>query len=325
MKRNTGTEGKPITPDRESIQSQSTGITRRRAVKLAAVSLAIAGAGSMNTSFANDLSSEYDLGKEDGKGAQGKEEENNPIKKVQYEEMLPDELEIVLREYPVAYVPFGSLEWHGKHLPYGNDALKAHGILVRTAQKYGGAVVPPTYWGHMGHWQIGNHPGLSYDLTDRLFIEIFEGLVVAGFRVIIGVTGHDVKPQVDSLQKAVNSISDYLISPLGRTVGFAMMEGSLNLDDPDVGMDHAAKWETSILMALRPELVDIKRLAGVDKDEIESGRGMDINGCGISGKDPRIYASKEVGEKAIEKIVDKIGQKANELLVNINWQNNDVK
>ena len=38
---------------------------------------------------------------------------------VQYEEMLPDEFRAALAAFPVAYVPFGSLEWHGRHLPYG--------------------------------------------------------------------------------------------------------------------------------------------------------------------------------------------------------------
>ena len=242
------------------------------------------------------------------------------MKKVQYEEMFPEELEVVLKEFPVAYVPFGSLEWHGKHMPYGVDSIKVHGILKYTAQKYGGVVLPPTFWGHMGQWKTGNHPGLSPDLTDRLFIEIFTGLVRVGFRVIIGVTGHDVKPQVNSLQKAVEAISSYLVSPAGRTAGFAMMEGSLNPDDSDVGMDHAAKWETSIMMALRPELVDMKRIENVERSVIESGMGMNNEGCGIVGLDPRIYASVEVGEKAIEKIAIKIGQKAQELLENVDWR-----
>ena len=36
-------------------------------------------------------------------------------RKVKYEEMLPHEMEAAVAEFPVAYVPFGSLEWHGKH------------------------------------------------------------------------------------------------------------------------------------------------------------------------------------------------------------------
>jgi len=308
----------------KSFQSPTTGMTRRAVFKLAAVGLVGAGSGAMQTNLGNTGSIEADPMLNEEKLKCEKEQLSITGNKVRYEEMFPEELEIVLKEFPVAYVPVGSLEWHGRHLPYGNDALKAHGILIHTAQKYGGVVVPPTYWGHMGHWQIGNHPGLSADLVDRLFIEIFTGLVRVGFRVVIGVTGHDVKPQVDSLQKAVDAISTYLISPAGRTIGFAMMEGSLNLNDPDVGMDHAAKWETSLLMALKPKLVEMKRIENVDQNEIESGKGMNAAGCGISGKDPRLHASKEVGEKALEKIADKIGQKAKELLSSINWKNPEV-
>lgn len=298
------------------------GMTRRTAVRLATVGLAGAASGALNADLVNatHLGTNFEIIK--GKLNEENREPVNTLKKVQYEKMFPEELEIALKEFPVAYVPVGSLEWHGKHLPYGVDCLKVHGILVRTAHKYGGVVVPPTYWGHMGRWKTGNHPGLSIDLVDRMFIEIFTGLVSVGFRVVIGVTGHDVKPQVDSLQKAVEAISSFIISPSGRTTGFAMMEGSLNPEDSDVGMDHAAKWETSIMMALKPELVDMKRIEN-EECKIESGiiKGeMSMEGCGISGYDPRIHASKEVGEKAIEKITVKIGGKAQDLLSSINWK-----
>jgi creatinine amidohydrolase len=325
MKRNSGTEEGFIRKDEESVKPSSAGMSRRKAVRLAVTGIVGAGSGVMSASPGNNTLFESEPIKVDGKIKIEREEGNVSMRKVRYEEMLPADLEIALKEFPVAYVPMGSIEWHGRHLPYGNDALKAHGILIRTAQEYGGVVVPPTYWGHMGYWQMGNHPGLSPDLADRLFIEIFTGLVRAGFKVVIGVTGHDVKPQQESLQKAVDAISAYLISPEGPTIGFAMMEGSLNPDDPDVGMDHAAKWETSILMALRPELVDMKRIEGIDQAEIESGRGMNMKGCGISGKDPRIHASKEAGEKAIGKIAGSIGQKAQELLVKINWKSPELK
>jgi len=44
------------------------------------------------------------------------------MKKVQYEEMLPHELEEAIGEFPVAYVPVGSLEWHGRHLALGAES-----------------------------------------------------------------------------------------------------------------------------------------------------------------------------------------------------------
>lgn len=228
------------------------------------------------------------------------------MRKVRYEEMLPHEFEEALRQFPVAYVPVGSLEWHGRHLALGNDTLKSNGILLRTAEKYGGIVVPPTFWGHMGHWKLGCHPGLPPEIVDGLFTAVFQGLVTVGFKVVIGVTGHDVKEQVDSLQKAVTSISAD-----GTAAGFAMMEGLL-YDLPGDKMDHAAHWETSILMYLRPDLVDMDRI----KNEVlttEDG----AKEAGIWGRDPRTDASRELGEKIVGRIADNIGKKAQELLAGL--------
>lgn len=228
------------------------------------------------------------------------------VTKVKYEEMLPDEFAEALRQFPVAYLPVGSLEWHGRHLPLGNDTLKSYGILLRTAERYGGVVVPPTCWGHMQYWKSGCHPGLPPDIVDGLYTAIFKGLVKVGFKVIIGVTGHDVKEQVASLQRAVDAISVD-----GTATGFAMMEGSL-YDIPGDEMDHAGHWETSILMHLRPELVDMDRI----KHEVLSQKEW-MKGAGIIGRDPRTDASPELGEKIVNRIAENIGKKAQELLAGL--------
>ena len=226
--------------------------------------------------------------------------------KVKYEEMLPHEFNAALKRFPVAYVSVGSLEWHGRHLALGNDTLKAYGILLRAAGKYGGVVVPPTYWGHMGHWKPGCHPGLPPEIVDGLYTAIFQGLVTVGFKVVIGVTGHDVKEQVDSLQKAVAAISAD-----GTAAGFAMMEGDL-YDLPGDEMDHAAHWETSVLMALRPDLVEMDRIRA-EKLSTEDGSKE----AGIWGRDPRTDASRALGEQIIDRIADNVAKKAQELLAGL--------
>lgn len=228
------------------------------------------------------------------------------MKKVRYEEMLPHELEEALQQFPVAYVPVGSLEWHGRHLALGNDTLKAYGILQKTAEKFGGVVVPPTYWGHMGHWKPGCHPGLPSEVVDGLYVAIFKGLVTVGFKVVIGVTGHDVKEQVDSLQKAVDAISAD-----GKATGFAMMEGAM-YDLPGDSMDHAAHWETSILMYLHPDLVELERIR---HEVLTTPEGT--KEAGIYGRDPRTDASRELGERIVNRIVDNLGRKAQELLAGL--------
>jgi len=230
-------------------------------------------------------------------------------RKVKYEEMLPHELEDAVAAFPVAYCPFGSLEWHGRHLPLGNDTLKAYHILLRTAERFGGVVVPPTYWGFLGKW----HPWTMnfFDesrkaVVEELYERIFLGLVDVGFKVIIGVTGHDVEPQKAAIQRAVEAVQK-----TGKATGFAMMEGDL-YDLTDDSMDHAGHWETSLMMCFRPELVDMDQIKGEDL-ESEEGRRE----AGIYGRDPRTHASRELGEKIANRIADRIGQKARELLATL--------
>ena len=40
------------------------------------------------------------------------------MKKVLYEELLPEEFVQRMQEMPVAYLPLGTLEWHGPHMPW---------------------------------------------------------------------------------------------------------------------------------------------------------------------------------------------------------------
>jgi creatinine amidohydrolase len=229
--------------------------------------------------------------------------------KVRYEEMLPHQLDEAVAKFPVAYCAFGSLEWHGQHLPLGNDTLKAYFILLKAAEKFGGVVIPPTYWGFNGKW----HPWTMnfFDesrksLVEELYEKIFLGLVDVGFKVVIGVTGHDCDPQLNAIQKAVD-----VIQKTGKATGYAMMEGDL-YDLPDDHMDHAAHWETSLLMYLRPELVDLQQ---IQKEDLLSEKG--IKEAGIYGRDPRIYASRKLGEKIANRIAERIGQKAQELLATL--------
>jgi len=226
--------------------------------------------------------------------------------KVRFEEMLPHEMAAAVAAFPVAYVPFGSLEWHGKHLPLGNDTLKAHLLLCRVAEKYGGVVVPPTYWGFLGAWHPWTNSGLGAELTEALYQRIFECLVEIGFKVVIGVTGHDVSEQREAIAKAVAAIQ-----ASGEATGFAMMEGDF-YDLTEDRMDHAAHWETSLLMHLRPELVDLAQIADEDLDS-DAGRQE----AGIYGKDPRQFASAELGQTIADGIVEFIGAKAQELLAEV--------
>ena len=211
---------------------------------------------------------------------------------VQMQFMRPSQLEKVLRDFPVAYVPFGLIEWHGRHLPLGNDALKAHAILVKTAEQFGGAVYPPVYF----------HEGFPRDSLVPVLTELFQRLRKTGFRVILGVSGHNVQGQIDMINQALAPVvAD------GTVAGVGLWEITLSRS-ADSNTDHAAKWETSNMMFFYPDLVDMSALG-------EGPLAPDMKPPdGIGGLDPRKHASVEVGRRNVELAAHALGRKAHELL-----------
>ena len=211
---------------------------------------------------------------------------------VQMQFMRPGQLETAARNFPVVYVPFGCIEWHGRHLPLGTDALKAHGILVKCAEKFGGVVYPPVYF----------HAGFNRDHLEPVITHLFQRLKAAGFRVIIGVSGHNIKPQIDMINKALEPVAAD-----GSVTGVGLWEITLSRG-AESGSDHAAKWETSDMMFFYPGLVDLSKLGtGPLAPKMKPPDG-------IGGLDPRKHASTEVGKKNVDLAAEAIGRKARELL-----------
>ena len=73
---------------------------------------------------------------------------------VKYEEMLPHEIAAARASRPVAWLPIGTLEWHGVHNAVGLDALKARAICVKAAEEYGGLCMPALWWGEHREIQL---------------------------------------------------------------------------------------------------------------------------------------------------------------------------
>jgi len=214
--------------------------------------------------------------------------------------MLPHEIEEVMTETPIAYLPLGTLEWHGPHLALGNDAVKAYEICLRVAEKAGGVVVPPTFWaiGGMPHpWTTR----FEEELIGRLYYAIFEQLSHVGFKVIVAVTGHYGLEQVLTLKREAVKFMRR-----SNVIVFPIAEYEVVTDKGYRG-DHAAKWETSILWFLRPELVDMSKLPSREKP-------LTVFDHGIGGEDPRVHASQKLGEEIVNAIVDRIAEVALRLL-----------
>lgn len=216
-----------------------------------------------------------------------------------YEQMAPAEFRARLAAAPIAYVPLGTLEWHGEHLPLGADAIQATGLFARVAGEVGGVVLPALHLGpdrrtvRGGVELIGmdsddttvpNRPleGSAYWVDDALFAAILDAtvrnLARAGFRIVVA---HGHGPSARAFRAAApglearHGVRCRAVAPGEASPGFMT--------------DHAAANETSITLALRPDLVHMDRLPA------DPGAAL----TGVGGPDPRVHASAAHGHAAL--------------------------
>ena len=246
------------------------------------------------------------------------------MEKVLYEELTPQEFRERIAACPIAYLPLGTLEWHGEHLPLGADGIQSRGFFTALAKRVGGIVLPMLFMGPDGRTETENGAlygmepwtgekqtgkkirepaqlaGSAYWLPDESFLElvgcIFKQLQRAGFKV---AAAHGHGPSTAIVAKHAQKWRE--------EYGLAVVNcwGS-EYDGEGMGIqvDHAGANETSLTMALRPELVQMDRLSQ-DPEQWPAA---------VSGQDPRRYASKEKGEKIIELNLDRMAQILTDIL-----------
>ncbi len=248
--------------------------------------------------------------------------------KVRYEEMLPREVVEARKSKPIAYLPIGTVEWHGLQNPLGLDTLKARTLCERAAEKGGGLVMPPLWWGEHREIQLmeanpGSRPkiaevmewpaanfGFGYmggktveeqaHFYNDLLFHIYHQLESLEFKALFVLCGH-YPLQHYAHFTAVVFMRESSMQVFTATEADLVSDLALELGG-QIG-DHAGRWETSVLMALHPELVDLSQLP----------QGEDAELVGIGGEDPR-QASMEFGQRAVEAIIERMVAQGDELL-----------
>ncbi len=221
-----------------------------------------------------------------------------------YEWMRPHEVEQVLQTTPIAYLPWGALEWHGVHNCIGLDALKAHAICVDAAHRTGGVVFPPVYAGFqtMKPYRGFKHTlEVSADTVQRLLREYLEQLRDEGFKVLVVVMGHYGQKHVEAVQQVCAEFS----AQHNDVVVLAFPEYLMAAEEGVRG-DHAGAYETALMLHYYPETVDLSQLP--------QGRPLTIDEDGIGGEDPREKATPEYGRWLAERIVQRLAERVQQAL-----------
>jgi len=69
------------------------------------------------------------------------------VEEVRFDRMVPAQIRARREACNLAYLPVGSLEWHGPHMPFGTDYLTVTHLAEEAARRYGGVAFPPIYHG----------------------------------------------------------------------------------------------------------------------------------------------------------------------------------
>ncbi|MCX5906163.1 MAG: creatininase family protein [Deltaproteobacteria bacterium] len=171
------------------------------------------------------------------------------------------EVQAYLKKDSVILLPFGSTEQHGLHAPLGNDALVAIRLAEDAARATKTLVAPPCWYGWAPHHMA--YPGTISIMPEtliRLCYEILRNLIYHGFKRLIVINGHR-KANLPPLEIAVSRIRNEtgayvcIADPffIGETASRKIKESPIG------GIGHAEELETSHMLYIYPELMNMKK------------------------------------------------------------------
>lgn len=173
------------------------------------------------------------------------------------EEMTMREFEEGLNICKTAYIPFGSVEEHGSHLPLSTDTFEAYEVGKRAAERIALFVAPPVHYGSCRSTSC--HPGtisIGTNTLKLLMKDIVRSLRLQGIANFIVLTGHAGGSHRMALQDAgeelIAEFADINVAvvteyDLAKEAGAHLIETR--------GDAHAGEIETSRIMHSHPQLV----------------------------------------------------------------------
>jgi creatinine amidohydrolase len=189
------------------------------------------------------------------------------------EQSWPDVQAKILAGAPIL-LPLGATEQHGHHMAVNVDVVLPTTICERVARAVGGLVAPTVAYGTRSQPRTGGGPAFSgtINLKAHTFSLVVRDIICDLFRQrarkIVLLNGHyeNIGPSIEGIELALDAIGrqnadglvilrmDHweLVRP--ETIDRIFPDGY-----PGIELEHASVIETSMMLAARPDLVDLPR------------------------------------------------------------------
>jgi creatinine amidohydrolase len=229
-------------------------------------------------------------------------------KTVRFEEL--NTADLLAARFDKVILPIGSCESHGDHLPFGIDAFIAYDLALAVAARVAHTLVlPPIWYGMSNHYR---HKPMCVSVTNdtniAVYRDVLDSVIRWGFRKILVINGHD--GNIPCIEVAAQDIKmqhpDVGLAVLGAwwTAGLAMLPKDMWQNYQGYG--HGGEAETSVAMAVVPDLVDTSRARGmVDEKDLyvkEFWNYQELTDHGATGLGTA--ATREKGERFKQALVD---------------------
>lgn len=230
--------------------------------------------------------------------------------------MTRNEVKEAISNFPVAILPLGATEQHGPHLPLGVDIFLAESLAEKVSSKTGALLLPSLPFGYSWVWRdIPGTISLQQNIIEEIIKDVGRSVNRYGIKMLVLINGHDANNA--SMKYAVRELSDELDMPVIYLFYPDLQEAiSINCESKTWhGMIHAGEFETSLMLDVKPDLVDMtKALKEYPIKPNLYGRSTislgNLSESGIFGDAPK--ASKDKGQNLTNFFADKMIKLVNE-------------
>ncbi len=221
----------------------------------------------------------------------------------------------------IAILPVAAIEQHGPHLPLGNDAMIAQGLVERAAsalpQNSPATFLPVQQVGQSSeHVNFAGTLTLGWQTSVQTLIDIGESVARAGLRKLVIITSHGGNfPAMEVAARELRVGHGMLVTNTSWEKLGGWREGAAKIDI------HGGEIETSIMLALQPDLVAMQHAQDFPSSQSAMGEWVhlgfhssnaniawlaeDLNANGVTGN--AAAATAERGEALIAQAVTGFG------------------
>ena len=223
---------------------------------------------------------------------------------MRFEMMLPHQIRTAIENHWPVILPLGVLEYHGEHMAVGMDTLAVVKMLDLLEAQADIVILPPFYYG-AASYAVEPPEGNGSVHVDSVALhpfakELFNGLLRVGFRNIHAFIHHQTEnfnagmPTDLAFKLAARqaifaflektrgegwwgngNMADYYAQQSAGTDPFNWIKLHPLMTKDIIGQypfDHAGEGETSLMLALCPEAVDMSHIDDRQKWYVKSAR-----------------------------------------------------